>query len=163
MDTGCAQLAGWRAASVRQVGDEGAPGYAPWFTVPAAGAVAQAVFTFAWHLARCQASAARLLLGMPAASVRELAAYTLGQVRALALRHPHWLRPRWTSHPLMWRELFAAAASGEPQRLERARLRGQTLIAAEARQCEAGPAAAARRGLRPPRVTREAADSYVRF
>ncbi len=162
MDAGCAQGAAWRADSARQVGDEGAPGYAPWFTVPAAAPLAQAAFTFAWHLARCQSSAARLLLGMPAASVRELAGYTLGQVRALAVRHPHWLRPRWTAQPGMWRELFAAAASGEAQRLERARLRGQTLLAAEARLCEAGPVAAARRGPHAPRPSR-GADSYVRF
>lgn len=161
VDAGCAQVAGGRAGSAREVGDEGAPGYAPWFTVPAAAPLAQAVFTFAWHLARCQASAARLLLGMPAASVRELSGYTLGQVRALALRH-EWLRPRWTAQPPMWRELFAAAASGEPQRLERARLRGQTLIAAEARLCEAGPAAASR-ALRAPPPARERAVSYVRF
>src|ERR1700722_19118550 len=58
LDAGFAQLTAWRAGGARQVGDEGAPGYAPWFTVPAAVPLAQAVFTFAWHLARCQGSAA---------------------------------------------------------------------------------------------------------
>ncbi len=140
LDAGLAQLTPGRAAAP-EVGDAGGPGYAPWFTVPAVLPLAQAVFTFAWHLARCQGSAARLLLGMPAGAVAELCGHTLGQVRALAQRHPHWLRPRWCAHPRMWRELFAAAASGEPQRLERARLRGQTLLAAETRQCGPGPGA----------------------
>jgi hypothetical protein len=117
MDAGFAQVTRWRDAGVRQVDDGGAPGYAPWFTVPAALPLAQAIVTFAWHLARCQGSAARLLLGMPAASLREVAGRTLGEVRALALRHPHWLRPRWTAQPGLWRELFAAAAGGEPARL----------------------------------------------
>ena len=163
VDAGLAQLAHWRAGSARQVGDEGACGYAPWFTVAAALPLAQAIFTFSWHLARCQGSAARLLLGMPEASVREVAGHTLGQVRALALRHPHWLRPRWSAQPAMWRALFAAAASGEPLRLERARLRGQTLLASETRLAESGPPAAARGGPRPPRTPPGAAESCVRF
>lgn len=163
MDAGFAHGARSHAGSARQVGDEGAPGYAPWFTVPAAVPLAQALFTFAWHLAQCQGSAARLLLGMPAASVQALGALTLGQVRTLALRHPHWLRPRWAGHPDMWRELFAAAASGEPVRLERARLRGQTLLAAETRQAEAGSAAPAGRGPRGSREPLARAESYVRF
>jgi len=149
VDAGFSQAARWRAGSAGQVGDAGAPGYAPWFTVPASGSLAQAVFTFAWHLARCQGGAARLLLGLPAAGVQELCGHTLGQVRTLALRHSHWLRPRWTAHPDMWRELFAAAASADPVRLERARLRGQTLLAAETRLCGPGPAAGARRAQRP--------------
>jgi hypothetical protein len=163
VDAGFSQAARLGAGGARQVGDEGAPGYAPWFTVPAAVPLTQAVFTFAWHLARCQGSAARLLLGLPAASVQELCGHTLGQVRALALRHPHWLRPRWTAHPALWRELFAAAASADPMRLERARLRGQTLLAAETRLGEPASAPGARRGARAPRRSPGAVEPDVRF
>ena len=53
-------------------------GYAPFFSVRRAPNVAQAVFTYAWHLARSQGTAARLLLGMPAGCVAELARHTLG-------------------------------------------------------------------------------------
>jgi hypothetical protein len=162
LDAGLAQPACWHGGAL-QVGDEGAPGYAPWFTVPAALPLVQALFTFAWHLAHCQGSAARLLLGMPAAGVQELCGRTLGQVRTLALRYPLWLRPRWTAQPGMWRELFAAAASGEPLRLERARLRGQTLLAAETRLGEGAPVSGARRGLRLPRPSPPGADTHVRF
>ena len=135
LDAGFADADRWRVAEASQVGDgAGAvPVWAPWFTVPAALPLAQAVFTFAWHLTRCQGKAARLLLGMPAPCVRQLAQYTLGQVRSLAGRHPEWLRPRWVSQPLMWRQLLLAAASGDATALERARLRGQTLLAAETR------------------------------
>ena len=120
--------------TAREVADADGGPYAPFFTVPAAADVAQAVFTFAWHLTRCQSAAARLLLGMPAACVAGLARHTLGQVRTLAARHPRWLRPRWDAHPDMWRQFLGAAAAGEATALERARLRGQTLLAAEARQ-----------------------------
>lgn len=163
VDAGFAHTLRWRDAGGRQVGDEGAPEYTPWFTVPAAGPLAQAVFTFAWHLARCQGSAARLLLGMPAASVQEIAGRTLGQVRTLALRHPQWLRPRWTGQPGMWRELFAAAASGEPVRLERARLRGQTLLAAEVHLARLGAASPGARALRSPQLPVAAAQACPRL
>jgi hypothetical protein len=142
LDAGFADPRDWGTLAARQVQDADGGVYAPFFTVPAAAEVAQAVFTFAWHLACCQSTAARLLLGMPAACVGQLALHTLGQVRMLAARHPRWLRPRWCAHPDMWREFLRAAASGDAAALERARLRGQTLLAAEARP-PAPPARAA--------------------
>jgi len=143
VDAGFTASERWRRSSVSQV-DEAVPDYAPFFTLPQSAALAQAVLTFAWYLARSQAAAARLLLCMPAASVADLAQHTLGQVRALALRHPHWLQPRWAHSPGMWRELLSAAGAGEGPDLERARLRGQRLLAAQLRS--AGVAGRASRG-----------------
>jgi hypothetical protein len=134
LDAGFADPQHWRTLTTRQVQDADECPYAPFFTVPAAAEVAQAVFTFAWHLARCQSAAARLLLGMPAACVSELARHTLGQVRTLAVRQLRCLRPRWCARPEMWRLFLAAAATEDVAALERARLRGQTLLAAEARR-----------------------------
>jgi hypothetical protein len=143
LDAGFADPQHWRTLAARQVEDADGGPYPAFFGVPAAAEVSQAVFTFAWHLARCQPAAARLLLGMPAACVAELARHTLGQVRALAARHPRWLRPRWSARPDMWRQFLGAAAAGDAAALERARLRGQTLLAAEARL--AAPLSRARR------------------
>ncbi len=106
---------------------------APFFTVPGTVALTQSVFVFGWHLARCQSTAARLLLGMSAPSVAVIGRRTLGQVRALAAVHPEWLRPRWLRQPRVWRELLAAARADDDLALWRARLRGQTLLAAETR------------------------------
>jgi len=116
---------------------EAAPGCAPCFAPEAAAPVSQAVLTFAWHLARTEAAAARLLLAVPAAGVAALAQLTLGEVRALARRCTARLRPRWAQRPAVWREFLAAAAAEDAARLARARLRGQRLMAAELRQ---GPA-----------------------
>jgi hypothetical protein len=121
------------------------------FTVPATAALVQAVFLFGWHLARCQSTAAQLLLGMPATCVPLIARCTLGQMRALAAAYPEWLRPRWLRHPRVWRGMLAAARTEDPPALWRAQLRGQTLLAAEMR-AQAGllvrlaPAFPARRG-----------------
>jgi hypothetical protein len=133
LDAGFAEPQRWRWRPGPQAADVGGERTA-FFTVPAAPQVAQGVFIFAWHLARCRGSAARLLLGMPALSVRQLARHTLSEVRALALSNLHWLRPRWGQRPAMWREFLVAAAGNDPATLERVRLRGQRLLAAEARQ-----------------------------
>lgn len=106
---------------------------ARFFSVPGSAGLAHEVLVFAWHLCRCEPAAARLLLGMPAACVALLAAATLGQVRTLAAAHPQWLKPRWLGRPRMWREFLAAARTDDAATLERARLRGQTLLAAESR------------------------------
>jgi hypothetical protein len=135
LDAGFADPLRWRPSPAPQVGDganRGQGAYASFFTVPAAVGVARLVFIYAWHLARSQQPAARLLLGMPAASAVLIGHYTLRQIDALAESHVEWLRPRWPARVQVWRELLLAAASGEMPALERARLRGLTLLAAEA-------------------------------
>lgn len=132
LDAGFADPLRWRAASAPEVGDANGA-YGSCFTVPATAEVARLVFTYAWHLARSQSVAARVLLGMPAPSATLIARYTLRQIQALAERRPEWLKPRWPSRVQVWRELLLAAASGQAPALERARLRGLTLLAAEVR------------------------------
>jgi hypothetical protein len=134
LDAGFADAARWRAPHAPQVGDGEQAGYTAWFTVPAAPEVARQVFTFAWYLARSQPAAARLLLGMPAPSALLLAQHTLGQIQVLGACRAAWLRPRWPAHIEAWRELLLAAAAGETQALERARLHGLTLLAGEVRR-----------------------------
>jgi hypothetical protein len=134
LDAGFADPDRWRApAAPPQVGDGATVRYACYFTVPGAAGVARLVFIYAWHLARSQAAAARLLLGMPAPSAAVISQYTLRQIQTLSENHPEWLRPRWPARVQVWRELLLAAASGDAALLERARLRGLTLLAAEAR------------------------------
>ena len=113
-----------------RVRDDGGD-YAAFFTVPAATGLARLIFTLGWHLACSQGEAARVLLGMSAATAAVIAGYTLCQIDALAVCRAGWLRPRWPTRVRVWRELLAAAAQGETPALERARLRGLTLLAAE--------------------------------
>ena len=139
IDAGFADPARWRLPPASQVADAHGP-YPAFFTVPATTELARLVFTYAWHLVRTQASAARLLLGMPAPSAALIGRRTLRQIQSLAESRPDWLRPRWPARVQFWRELLLAAAAGEAAALERARLRGVMLLAAEARLA---PAAAA--------------------
>jgi hypothetical protein len=144
LDAGFADPERWRRAALPQVGDAGPSAYGAFFTVPGTVAVGRLLFTYAWHLARTQVAAARLLLGTPPACATLIGSCTLRQMHALAERHPEWLRPRWPGRAQVWRELLLAAGSGEARELERARLHGLTLLAAEARLVPANrPARAA--------------------
>ncbi|HYM27295.1 MAG TPA: hypothetical protein VET66_04050 [Steroidobacteraceae bacterium] len=132
-DAGFAEPLCWRPQAV-QVGEAGRALYTAYFTAAAAEPVTRLVVTYGWHLARAQGPAARLLLGMPGPCAALIARHTLPQIQALAEAHPQWLRPRWPARVQVWRELLLAAAGGESGALERARLRGLTLLAAEARR-----------------------------
>ena len=144
LDAGFADPVRWRQPAALGVGDSGNSSYVTFFTVPVAVEVARLVFTYAWHLARSQSAAARLLLGMPAGCATLIAHWSLRQIQALAEAHPEWLRPRWPTRVQVWRELLLAAAAGEATALERARLHGLTLLAAEARGAPARRADPAR-------------------
>lgn len=132
-DAGFAEPLRWRPQAV-QVGEAARAGYTAYFTAAAAEPMTRLVVTYAWHLARAQGPAARLLLGMPGPCAALIARHTLPQIQALAEAHPQWLRPRWPARVQVWRELLLAAAGGESAALERARLRGLTLLAAEVRR-----------------------------
>lgn len=132
LDAGFADPQRWGGTAGAQVSDvrEGPP---PYFTVRGALEAARLVFTYAWHVSRTQPAAARLLLGMRAPCAAALGHCSLRQAFALADSHAAWLRPRWSTRPEVWQELLAAAACGEEAALERARLHGLTLLAAESR------------------------------
>ncbi|HET7198689.1 MAG TPA: hypothetical protein VFI86_08490, partial [Burkholderiales bacterium] len=132
LDAGFADPERWRGPA-GQVGEGTRPAGAPFFTVPGTVEVLQLALTYAWHLARTQIAAARLLLGAPASCATLIGGCTLPQIHGLAERHAQWLRPRWAARPQMWRGLLLAAGSGEPRQLEEAHMHGLTLLAAETR------------------------------
>jgi hypothetical protein len=141
LDAGFADPQRWRRVAASQVGDAARGGYAAFFTVPGVIELHRLVLTYAWHLARTQAAAARLLLGMPAPCAQLIAHCTLRQMHVLAEAHPEWLRPRWPTREELWQQLLAAAAAGEARAIEQAQMRGLTLLAAELRTATAAWAA----------------------
>jgi len=141
LDAGFADRERWRHGAP-QVADSGRAPSPAFFTVPGTVEVARLCLTYAWHLARAESAAARLLLGMPPGCAALIAELSLRRIDGLAERHPEWLRPRWPAQPQLWRELLLAAAAGEARALSRAHLHGLTMLAAEARRV-AGVAPAA--------------------
>jgi hypothetical protein len=140
LDAGFTRAARWGAARERLVQDrERLPVARAFFSAPRTIPVTRQVLTFAWHLARSDAAAARLLLGMSGQCAQLIAACTVRHIYQLAESEAHWLEPRWPDRLSVWRELLSAALAGEPATLERARLHGLQLLAAQARAAEADP------------------------
>lgn len=112
------------------------PQPAAFFSVPRTVSVTRLVLTYAWHLARSEPAAARLFLGLSASSAELIAARTLRQVTQVAESEPALLAPRWADRVPVWRDLLIAAKCGEPAAIERFRIRGLQLLAADARASE---------------------------
>jgi len=127
---GTGSLPWQREPGVRDLDRPDIPG--AFFTVPRTIQVARLVLTYAWHLARSESAAARLFLGMSSQCAERVAACTLRQVIQVAESEPRLLEPRWPERLGVWRELLVAAASTEPSAMDRFRMRGLQLLAAQA-------------------------------
>ncbi len=133
-DAGLADARVWSDALVGAVNERPPQTTPPFFTVPGADTVMRLVLTQAWHLARSEPAAARLLLGMSSANLATIGGCTLSRLMRLAETRSDWLRPRWENRPKVWFDLLRTAGEGEGAALERMRMRGLQLLAADARQ-----------------------------
>jgi hypothetical protein len=138
LDTGFADASRWMWAHGHHVLERERGPVVPFFTVPGAAAVMRKVLTYGWHLAQSRQSAARVLLGMSAPCVQLVGSCTLSQLDDLAEKHPAWLQPRWPQHVRIWREFLLAAAEGDGRSLQRVRLWGLQMLAAEVRAVGGG-------------------------
>lgn len=131
VDAGFADPGRWTPARGGLVCDAAGRGTG-FFAAAEAQPLARLLLTYAWHLARTQRLAARLVLGMSASCAETIASLTLAQVCRIADREPERLTPRWMSRLDAWRQLLEAAISGESVQLEHAQLRGLQMLAGEA-------------------------------
>jgi hypothetical protein len=138
LDAGFADTRNWQWVGRPSIHEALGPRPMPFFSGPRANAVLRLALTYGWHLARSRPAAARVLLGMPPGTADRIAACTLRQVVALADQHVEWLQPRWPARVTVWRELLVTAMAGVGAPLERARMRGLQLLAAEARAAQQG-------------------------
>jgi hypothetical protein len=97
-------------------------------------ALVRRTLVLAWHLARANRVAARVLLGMSPAAAERIAACRLAELEAVAQRAPAWITPRWEQQPLVWRQLIGAASQRHSLLLRPAQLRGLQLLARAAGQ-----------------------------
>ena len=77
------------------VNDRASESPAAFFTVDGTVAVMRLVVTHAWHLARSEPAAARLLLGLSDANLAVIGGCSLRRLTQLAESRTQWLRPRW--------------------------------------------------------------------
>jgi hypothetical protein len=133
VDAGFADAGLWSAAIIGAVNDRGPVEPVPFFTVDGSVALMRLVMTQAWHLARSQPAAAKLLLGLSTANLGVIGGCTLNRLTCLAETRTHWLRPRWENRPGIWCDLLRMAGNGESGAVEHMRVRGLQLLAADAR------------------------------
>ena len=93
-------------------------------------ALVRRTLVFAWHLARANPFAARILFGMTTPCAPGVAASRLEDLEELAELCPSWVAPRWEAQPQVWRQLVHAARAGPVSQLRQAQLRGLQLLAA---------------------------------
>ena len=134
VDAGLGDDGLWSDAIIGAVNDRPPPAKAAFFTVEGAVAVMRLVMTHAGHLSRSEPAAAQLLLGLSAANLAVIGGCTLSRLTRLAESHSQWLRPRWENRPGIWGDLLRTAGEGETGALERMRVRGLQLLAADARR-----------------------------
>jgi hypothetical protein len=132
VDAQFADARAWPEAIVGAVNDRPPLAPAAFFTVDGTVAVMRLVMTHAWHLARSEPAAARLLLGLSAANLAVIGGCTLSRLTQLAETRTQWLRPRWESRPRVWRNLLRTAGAADSAAVERLRVRGLQLLAADA-------------------------------
>jgi len=122
----------WQWLSGADVREAPRAPYASFFTVPQTAAVARTVFVYAWSLVGNYSAGARVILGIHPQCARLLGACTVSQVHELAERGSGWLRPRWLKRVHLWRQMLLAAAEDDVLTLERSRMQGLQMLAAEA-------------------------------
>jgi hypothetical protein len=121
----------WQWLNGSRVAEASCAPYASFFTVPQTAAVARTVFVYAWSLVISHSAGARLVLGIHPHCASLLGACTVPQVHELAERGAGWLRPRWLKQVRLWRQMLVAAAEDDVAALERSRMQGLQMLAAE--------------------------------
>jgi hypothetical protein len=84
---------------------------------------------YAWHLARTNPLAARVVLGMTDQTLAAIEALTLTELQRLAFANPELFTPRWPERSAFWLRLLEAIP--ESSALTDIRLTGLQMLAAE--------------------------------
>lgn len=128
LDAAFARPDRWERLPVLGVGDGAARcGY---FCSRGGVALVRRALMFAWHLARSDWVAGRVIVGMSPAAADRIACCRLEQLEMLAELSPSWIAPRWEQQANVWQQLISAARQENPTALRQTQLRGLQLLAA---------------------------------
>jgi hypothetical protein len=134
LDGGFSAPERWQRASAGGLGVMDGAGAGGYFSSRAGVALLRRTFVLAWHLARSNALAARILLGMSPECAERIAACPLAELEALAELGPVWVAPRWELQPHVWRQMLQAALADRAAGLRSVQLRGLQLLASDGEQ-----------------------------
>jgi hypothetical protein len=121
----------WQWLTGLRINDAPRAPCAVFFTVPQTAAVARTVFVYAWSMVVNHSEGAATVLGIHPYCAGLLGSCSVTQVHELAERGCAWLRPRWLKRVQLWRQMLVAAAEDDAVTLERSRMQGLQMLAAE--------------------------------
>lgn len=75
--------------------------------------LARATLMLAWHTARTNTEATRVLLGISPAMSEIISTLRLRDIDRISDRHFRRLRPRWEDRPAVWRQLLACSREND--------------------------------------------------
>jgi hypothetical protein len=90
---------------------------------------AQLALFYAWHLARVNPAAARIVLGMPDQTLAAFELLGLSTLQNLAMTSPELIMPRWPERPTFWLRLLDPSSEKAPP--SEVRSLGLQMLAAE--------------------------------
>lgn len=119
----------WRGIAGNTAVHEPGPGAQEGAPEEALVSFAELALFYAWHLARVNPAAARIVLGMTDQTLSAFEMLTLTTLQNLAASGQHLLAPRWPDRAGFWLQLLEPASSASPP-LD-VRLVGLQMMAAE--------------------------------
>jgi hypothetical protein len=91
----------------------------------------QLALFYAWHLARANPAAARVVLGMVDRTLDIFRVVALSRLQEIAVVRTDVFSPRWPERTTFWQALLASAGTGEEKASQETRLLGIQMLAAE--------------------------------
>ncbi|MEP7313609.1 MAG: hypothetical protein ABI859_13570 [Pseudomonadota bacterium] len=132
VDAGFNDEARWRALQKSSVHDTPRDTASSCFGAELSAAFSRRVLTYGWHLARAHAQVARVALGMSPNCARSIGSLSLRDLDWVSEQQPGWVRLRWESQPVIWRQFLNAAVNNDRTALQHMSLRGIQLMGAGA-------------------------------
>lgn len=132
VDAGFNDEARWRTLQESGVHDTPRDSVSSCFAGALSAGFVRRVLVYGWHLARAHAQVARVALGMSPSCARRIAALSLRDLDWVSEQQPGWVRLRWESQPVIWRQFLLAAVNSDRTALQHISLRGIQLMGAGA-------------------------------
>lgn len=109
VDFGFRDLHWWRKVAAKPVRADVDRSWLVPFPRATATKLARATLMLAWHTARTDAEATRVLLGISPPVSEAISTLRLRDIDRISDRHFRRLRPRWEDRPAVWRQLLSCS------------------------------------------------------
>ncbi len=132
LDAGFSDETGWRDLALLGAREAYSNQICAWLSPEESVVLSYSALMVAWYIVHTTPGAAGVLLGMSDPVLEEFRFLGVGNLAAIARRHPHWIQPRWLDRPDVWFDLIDDPARADASHLTTVPLRCLTVSAAYA-------------------------------